>query len=136
MKNVIGIDRMPVITARYGPSAAGTTSTTQSAIAVTMPVPLSTPTSTPAASTIETTPTMLGAWATISSAWLRTFGKLTMSAIAAPIMNTNGSGTTSITSSTMTASSAPPTSAPPVRSAVIRLSRLPCIVIDVVLFRR
>ena len=34
------------------------------------------------------------------------------------------------------ASSAPPTSAPPVSSAVNRLSRLPCIVIDVVLFRR
>ena len=57
-----------------------TTCTTQSAIAVTMPVPFSTPTSTPAASTIETTPTMLGACATISSAWLRSFGKLITSA--------------------------------------------------------
>ena len=76
----------------------------QFAIASTMPVPLSTPTSTPAASTIETTPTMLGACATISSAWLLSFGKFTTSATAAPTMKTYGSGKRSSTSSTMTAS--------------------------------
>ncbi|MDF2492858.1 MAG: hypothetical protein K0Q58_1436 [Microbacterium sp.] len=92
-----------MITARNGPIESGITCVIHPAMAVTMPVPPSTPTSTPAASTIDTTPTMLGACATISSACIFSFGKLMIRATAAPTMNTNASGKMSITSSTITA---------------------------------
>ena len=59
MKNVNGRLSTPVTTAKCGPSPEGMTSSSQCAIASTMPVPWNTPMSTAAANTIATTETML-----------------------------------------------------------------------------
>lgn len=67
-----------------------------------MPVPLSTPTRTLAANTMETTPTMLEEWATISVAWSLILGKFTARARPAPIMKTKASGKISATSRIIT----------------------------------
>ena len=77
------------------------TLTNQAAMASTMPVPLRTPVRTAAAMTIETTATILPAWATSALAWSFIFGKLTTKAMAEPTMNTYGNGRMSMTRTTM-----------------------------------
>src|SRR6478609_2081262 len=103
MKNVMGMLSTPVMTAMNGPMEDGMIWTSQADIASTMPVPLRTPVRTAAAMTMLTTATMEGACAMSWAPWSLTLGKLTSRAMAAPTMNTNGSGMTLATSTTMTA---------------------------------
>ena len=63
MKKVSGTLSAPAMIARCGPKLVGMMSTSQAAIASTMPVPLSTPVSTDAAKTSATTDTTLEACA-------------------------------------------------------------------------
>ena len=87
MKNVMGIDSTPVMPARYGPQAAGMTSTSHCAMSSTMPVPLMTPVSTPAAMTMATTVMTDDACEASSSCCSRTVRKLTIRATTVPSMN-------------------------------------------------
>ncbi len=70
--------------------------TSQSAMSLTMPVPVRTPVKTAAAKTMPATFRTLSAWAAIRAFWSGMCGKLTVRARAAPSRNSTGMGSHSM----------------------------------------